>query len=76
MKIEIEYCNEWNYLPTASSLAAELKEKYNVEPQLISSSGGVFEIQLDGKLIFSKKQLGRFPEDNEIQEMIDSHSFF
>jgi hypothetical protein len=30
---------------------------------------GVFEITIDGKLVFSKKQLGRFPEDAEIDAL-------
>jgi selenoprotein W-related protein len=34
--------------------------------ELIASSGGVFEVVADGTLIFSKKQLGRFPEENEV----------
>jgi predicted Rdx family selenoprotein len=29
----------------------------------------VFEITVDGKLAFSKKQLGRFPEDSEIDAL-------
>jgi len=37
---------------------------------MIASSGGVFEISVDGKKIFSKKALGRFPEDGEVQELI------
>jgi len=53
-------------------LAAELKEKYGVEATLISSGGGVFEVQVDQHLIFSKKQLGRFPEPNEIQSKIET----
>ena len=73
MQIEIEYCQVWNYLPTAASLAAELKEKYGVESKLVPSEGGVFEVQVDEKLIFSKKQLGRFPEPNEVQSKIDTH---
>jgi len=40
----------------------------NVE--LIKSGGGVFEIVRDGKLIFSKKAMGRFPEHSEIFEII------
>jgi len=41
---------------------------------MIPSSGGVFEVSLDGELIFSKKALERFPEDGEIQELIRSRS--
>jgi len=37
---------------------------------LIQSSGGVFEINDGSNLIFSKKSLGRFPEDGEILGII------
>jgi selT/selW/selH-like putative selenoprotein len=33
--------------------------------ELIESSGGAFEVYRDGRLLFSKKQLGRFPTDDE-----------
>ena len=74
MKISIEYCRAWNYLPKASSLENYLKSKYdNIDVELISSSGGVFEITLDNDLIFSKKSLGRFPDDGEIDSLIDKN---
>jgi len=41
-----------------------------IDARLIKGSGGQFEVMLDGKLIFSKKALGRFPEHSEILEMI------
>ena len=72
MKLSIEYCSAWNYLPQASSLEAELKQNFpNMEISLISSGGGVFEIVLDGKLIFSKKAINRFPEKGEILRIIN-----
>jgi len=37
---------------------------------LIPSGGGVFEVEVDGKLIYSKKELDRFPEENEITGLI------
>ncbi len=37
---------------------------------LVKSSGGVFEVTLDGALIFSKQQQGRFPELRELLEQI------
>ena len=42
-----------------------------MEPELIASGGGVFEVEVDGQLIFSKKALDRFPEDGEIAAEID-----
>jgi len=41
-----------------------------VQATLVKGSGGQFEVALDGKLIFSKKQLGRFPDASEILEKI------
>ncbi len=38
--------------------------------ELIKGSGGVFEIVLDGALVFSKKETGRFPELREVLEKI------
>ena len=38
---------------------------------MIPTSGGVFEIIVNGSLIFSKKQLGRFPEEGEIVKLIE-----
>ena len=71
MKISIEYCAMWNYLPKASSLEVELKNNFpQADISLISSGGGVFEISLNGYLIFSKKALNRFPENGEIKKLI------
>ena len=71
MKVSIEYCSVWNYLPRASSLEAALKQTFTgMDVTLISSGGGVFEVTLDSELIFSKKSLDRFPEDGEIEKLI------
>jgi selenoprotein W-related protein len=37
---------------------------------MIESSGGVFEVTVDGLLLFSKKNMERFPEDGEVQSLI------
>jgi selenoprotein W-related protein len=37
---------------------------------LVPSSGGVYEVALEGKNIFSKKELKRFPADGEILQLI------
>jgi len=51
-------------------LAAELKTKLGVESKLISGSGGVFDVTVDGTVVFSKKSVGRFPEPGEIVGML------
>jgi len=57
----------------AMDLAEELLRKYKNEIsslELIPSSGGVLEITMNGNLIFSKKETGRYPEANEIINII------
>jgi selenoprotein W-related protein len=38
--------------------------------ELIESSGGVFEVVLDGDLVFSKSELGRHAEPGEVMGII------
>lgn len=40
------------------------------EITFIPSSGGVFEVSLNGGLIFSKKQTDRFPAEGEIAALV------
>jgi len=52
-------------------LAAELTEAYSgCDVQLIEGSGGVFEVIVDGDLVFSKKALGRHAEEGEVLRLI------
>jgi len=37
---------------------------------LIPSSGGVFEVRVNGELVFSKKQQGRHAEVEEIRQAL------
>jgi selenoprotein W-related protein len=53
-------------------LAAELEEAFGESAEIIKSSGGVFEVQDKGRLIFSKKALGRFPEQNEVLGIVQA----
>jgi len=47
-------------------LAAEIKKKFGVDPVMIEGQGGIFDVKLDGKLIYSKHETGRFPEHDEV----------
>ena len=37
---------------------------------LIEGSGGIFDVIVDGRLVYSKKETGRFPEPGEVSGMI------
>jgi selenoprotein W-related protein len=52
-------------------LEDELKNISKAEVELIGGSGGVFEVDVDGRNIFSKKTLNRFPEVGEIVKLIN-----
>ena len=74
MDIAITYCNKWNYLPRAASLASSLLDKYGnsiSQLSLVPSDGGVFEITMNEHLFFSKKKEGRFPEIDEVFALLD-----
>lgn len=49
-----------------------MKGRYpDLEVDLIRSGGGVFEVELDGELIYSKKATGRHCTPDEIFARID-----
>ena len=75
MKISIEYCMQWNYEQKALSLRDKIQSRYGIDAELISSGGGVFEVTLNNSLIFSKKELGRFPNENEIEKILDDYEW-
>jgi len=51
-------------------LAENIKETYSYETELDKQGGGVYDVFADGELIYSKHAEGRFPENEEIIELI------
>ena len=49
----------------AASLNSRFGEKVDVKP----GKTGQFDIVVNGKLIFSKAETGRFPVDDEVEEL-------
>jgi selenoprotein W-related protein len=50
---------------------AELKQEFpEAETRLIESSGGRFEVEVDGELVFSKQKLGRHADPGEVVSII------
>ena len=40
-----------------------MRQEFSAEVELIPSAGGVFEVVVNGKLIYSKKATGEFPDE-------------
>ncbi|MEW6599343.1 MAG: Rdx family protein [Nitrospirota bacterium] len=55
----------------AAGLAAKIKETCDIEAKLIEGSSGIFDIAVDGKLIYSKQKTGVFPDESEIIKIIN-----
>lgn len=71
--ISIEYCTSWGYLARAVALTETILNEHKNSlgmVNIIPSTGGVYEIKFGDELIFSKKELKRFPNDNEIEDII------
>ena len=49
-------------------MADEIQEKFELATRLIKGAGGVFEVRLDGDVVFSKHESGRFPDPGEVEE--------
>jgi len=41
--------------------------------ELVPSGGGCFEIDVDGKQIYSKLETGSFPDEEQILSCLDDH---
>jgi len=71
--VEIEYCTQCRWLLRAAWLAQELLTTFESELTsviLMPSSGGVFEVRLNGAVMFNRKDHGRFPESKELKQLI------
>ena len=74
MKIKLEFCIVWNYTPRAVSTVEDILEKYGKDVKsidLIPGTGGVFELYVDGVLIYSKLETGRHANEGEILQLME-----
>ena len=72
-RVEIEYCRQCRWLLRAGWMAQELLTTFEEElggVALVPGTGGVFELRIDGDIIWSRKSEGRFPELKEIKQRL------
>ncbi|MFH0343187.1 MAG: SelT/SelW/SelH family protein [Chromatiales bacterium] len=72
-RVEIEYCTQCRFILRATWLAQELLFSFAEEIgelALVPGTGGVLDIRVNGELIFSRKQQGRFPQSRELKQLV------
>ena len=72
-QVEIEYCTQCRWLLRAAWLAQELLTTFEQEligVNLQPGAGGIFEVRLNGAVIFNRKEAGCFPESKELKQLI------
>tara|TARA_B100000214_G_scaffold254494_1_gene187352 strand:+ start:333 stop:509 length:177 start_codon:yes stop_codon:yes gene_type:complete len=52
-------------------LRESIERQFGIKPELIKGMGGVFEVSVNDILLFSKKELNRFPNNNEVEELLE-----
>ena len=57
-------------MPQAASLAAELNDDLAIDVELVAGDKGIFDVMVDGQMVFSKYDTGRFPEPGEVTKLI------
>ena len=72
-EVRIVYCTQCNWLLRSAWMASELLSTFSLELGaviLVPSTGGSFEISLDGELIWQRKRDGGFPDVKALKQLV------
>lgn len=72
-RVAITYCTGCRWMLRAAWMAQELLTTFEAdlaEVALRPGSGGVLDIEIDGVLVWSRGQEGRFPELRELKQRV------
>jgi selenoprotein W-related protein len=72
--VSITYCRLCNWLLRAGWMGQELLSTFGAELGSVTlipdDTGGVFEVRVDGALIWSRAEKERFPEMKELKQLV------
>jgi selenoprotein W-related protein len=72
--VEITYCRLCAWGLRAGWMAQELLTTFAAEIGSVTltpdASGGVFEVRIEGELVWSRKDQGRFPDIKELKQIV------
>lgn len=71
--LAITYCRQCRWLLRAAWMAQELLTTFEEEiggVTLVPGTGGIFTVAVDGELLWSRKERGRFPDIVEMKQIV------
>ena len=72
--VSIEYCVPCDYSQQVLRVTQALVRHYQHvidRLELVMGSNGTFDIAVDGEIVFSKAEAGRFPEEDEVLSLFE-----
>jgi selenoprotein W-related protein len=73
-RVEIEYCTGCRWLLRAAWLAQEMLSTFEKDLAEVAlrpgTEGGIFEVRLNGDVLWSRATEGRFPEAKELKQRL------
>jgi selenoprotein W-related protein len=72
-RIEIHYCTQCRWMLRSAWMAQELLTTFETEigeVALRPGTGGVFQVRVEGELVWSRADAGRFPDIKELKQLI------
>ena len=72
-RVEIEYCTQCRWLLRAGWTAQELLTTFQGEigeVALVPGTGGVFDVRVGDRMVWSRLEEGRFPELKELKQRL------
>lgn len=76
--ITLQYCSQCNWMLRASWMAQELLHSFSADlgsVTLVPGTGGIFVIDIDGKVIWDRKLDGGFPDAAELKRRVRHYCF-
>ncbi|WP_348524855.1 SelT/SelW/SelH family protein [Litoribrevibacter albus] len=76
--ISITYCCQCQWLLRAAWMAQELLSTFSDDlggVTLIPATGGVYQIEIDGQLIWERKRDGGFPDAKLIKQKVRNYAW-
>lgn len=71
--LTIHYCTQCDWLLRSAWMAQEVLSTFSLEMgavTLVPGTGGIFEIHLDGELIWERKRDGGFPDVKTLKQLV------